>query len=256
MCHILKLVVKESLKEEEISSLQKKVYKIMKYLFNPLASSRLEVLELYCRISKIDPLRPILKIDTHDIELIALEQFCQLLKPFENAMLALSEERSNLISDAITLEHLYATLIKVSRYSENDVELFVENIQIKIISYGMKYTSKAVEIAKAIEKVRTVEINDNSMDDFLYPRRRIENKGIILWESLSKRFPILARMARNYLYIKPSSVSSERAFSRAGFTITSNRASISEEPVSSTILLHSWLIESQNKFSSLQDLPF
>ncbi|CAG8623434.1 5962_t:CDS:2 [Cetraspora pellucida] len=52
-------------------------------------------------------------------------------------------------------------------------------------------------------------------------------------------------MAHDYLGIKPSSVSSERAFSKAGFTITNDRASISEKTVS----------KSQNEFSPLGDLP-
>ncbi|CAG8482790.1 10601_t:CDS:2 [Racocetra persica] len=55
--------------------------------------------------------------------------------------------------------------------------------------------------------------------------------------------------------IQPSSVSSERAFSRAGFTLTSDRANISEKTVSSTILMNLWLVESQNEFSPLNALP-
>ncbi|CAG8744951.1 7676_t:CDS:2 [Cetraspora pellucida] len=119
------------------------------------------------------------------------------------------------------LEHLYATLIKVGGYSENQVELFVNNIREKIISYRIKYSNavKVVEVGEIAKAVETVEIIDHSADDFLFLRRKIE-----------------------------------RAFSRADFTITSDRASISEETVSSIILLHLWLTESQNKFSPLQDL--
>ncbi|CAG8505723.1 11003_t:CDS:1 [Dentiscutata heterogama] len=75
------------------------------------------------------------------------------------------------------------------------------------------------------------------------------------WKSLSKRFPIHSNMARDYLSIQPSSVASERAFSRAGFTVTHNRANLSEKTVSSTILMCSWLLESQNKFGPLHALP-
>ncbi|CAG8761192.1 13025_t:CDS:1 [Cetraspora pellucida] len=93
------------------------------------------------------------------------------------------------------------------------------------------------------------------LEEFTNYNEQKENNGILFWGSLSTRFPILSRMACDYLGIKPSSVSSERAFSRTDFTITNNRVAISEKTVSSMILMHSWLIESQNKFSPLEDLP-
>ncbi|CAG8838218.1 24649_t:CDS:1, partial [Cetraspora pellucida] len=49
------------------------------------------------------------------------------------------------------LEHLKATLIEVSRYSENEAELFVNDIWQKIIYYEMKYTSAESLPAKTIE---------------------------------------------------------------------------------------------------------
>ncbi|CAG8661626.1 17114_t:CDS:2 [Dentiscutata erythropus] len=53
----------------------------------------------------------------------------------------------------------------------------------------------------------------------------------------------------------PSSVTSERAFSRAGFMVTHDKANLSEKTISSTILMHSWLLESQNEVSLLHILP-
>ncbi|CAG8623419.1 5961_t:CDS:2 [Cetraspora pellucida] len=125
-------IVKEGLKE--ISPLREKVHKLMKYLSNPLSSSRIEMLESYCRISRIRPLRPILEVDMRwnstlamferyihlrpaiyemcskessmppcldNKEFVALISFCQLLKPFESATLVLSKEQCNPISEAI-----------------------------------------------------------------------------------------------------------------------------------------------------------
>ncbi|CAG8589252.1 15737_t:CDS:2 [Cetraspora pellucida] len=69
-----------------------------------------------------------------------------LLRLFENAMLVLSEEQSNSISEAK-----------------------------KIISYGTKY-STAVEAGKISEAIETVKINNIFADSFSFPRRRISNK--------------------------------------------------------------------------------
>ncbi|CAG8781405.1 8515_t:CDS:2 [Cetraspora pellucida] len=144
---------------ERISILHKKVYKIMKFLANPLASNRLEVLESYCRISGIRFLKPILEINTRwnfmlamferylylhlaiqemsfkepsiptcldDESLTVLKSFRQLLKPFEIA---------------ISLDHLKATLIEVSGYNDCDAEIVVNDIHKKLITYRAKYSS-------------------------------------------------------------------------------------------------------------------
>ncbi|CAG8816516.1 8185_t:CDS:2, partial [Cetraspora pellucida] len=201
-------------------------------------------------------------------EFAALKAFCQLLKPFESAILMLSKEQSNSISDAIMLEHLKATLIEVSRYSKNKVDLFVNNIQKKIISYETKYTNTE---PLNIEVSVTININNEFIYNFLFPKRiskkrkynknsiesklelyedelledftnnikKKENNRILFWKLLSKSFLILSKIACNYLSIKPSSVSSERAFSRVGFTITNDKATISEKTVSNMILMHS-----------------
>ncbi|CAG8581603.1 705_t:CDS:2, partial [Gigaspora rosea] len=55
--------------------------------------------------------------------------------------------------------------------------------------------------------------------------------------------------------MQPFSVASERAFSRAGFKVTNDRANLNENTVSSIILMHSWLKESQKKSNMLKDLP-
>lgn len=90
----------------------------------------------------------------------------------------------------------------------------------------------------------------------LYERKPLEefendNNGILYWKLLSTRFPILSRMASlayDYLSIQPSSVASERAFSRADFTVTNDRAKLNEKTVTSTILIHSWLKRKSEKF--------
>jgi hypothetical protein len=61
------------------------------------------------------------------------------------------------------------------------------------------------------------------------------------WKANSIRFPNLSLMAKDYLSMMPTSVSSERAFSLAGLTITSTRSSLNPNTANETICLSSWL---------------
>jgi len=62
-------------------------------------------------------------------------------------------------------------------------------------------------------------------------------------------------MTCDYFSIQSSSVVSEKTFFRAGFTITNDRASLNEKTITCTILMHSWLKESQKQSNPLNDLP-
>ncbi|CAG8595137.1 1250_t:CDS:2 [Cetraspora pellucida] len=77
-------------------------------------------------------------------ELVILSFLCQLLRPFENAI-------------------------------KDEAELFVNNIQEKIISYRTKY-STAVEASELSEAIKTVKINDISANSFSFFKRKITNK--------------------------------------------------------------------------------
>src|ERR1043166_740821 len=167
------------------------------------------------------------------------------------------------------MEHLRETLIDVGGYTENEAEQFISDIHQKIILFWAKYASLPLSPLD-------IEIDDNIAHTTLFPKRRVskrrrvdtidhelelyereplgefknndsdmKNNGILYWNSLSNRFPILSRMARNYLAIQPSSVASERAFSQAGLIVTNDRANLSEKTVTCMILMHSWLKESQ-----------
>ncbi|CAG8647671.1 5954_t:CDS:2 [Cetraspora pellucida] len=68
-------------------------------------------------------------------ELIELESICQLLKLFEIAILVLSKNRSNSISDALT----------VNKYSEFAAEQYIESIRQNIIKYGARYINTDIQ---------------------------------------------------------------------------------------------------------------
>ncbi|CAG8644294.1 8437_t:CDS:2, partial [Scutellospora calospora] len=125
------------------------------------------------------------------------------------------------------LNYLKIILIQISRYSESDAELFIDNIQQKIISNRIKFS-----IAES-SNVETVKDNYSS---FLFPRKILNKRrhiGTIEYElELYEKEP-LEKMVQDYLSIKLLSVFSERIFSKASFTITNDKANISEKAVSS-----------------------
>ncbi|CAG8790936.1 29529_t:CDS:2 [Gigaspora margarita] len=146
---------------------------------------------------------------------LALKFLCQFLKPFEYAVLDYVII-AHVLDPRYKLDHLKATLIEVSKYSSN------------------------VEETLNIEEPSNVE--------------NVEIDSIEYKLELYKNEPLEDRMAHNYLSIQPLSISSERVFSRAGFTLTSDRANLSENTVSSMILMYSWLKKRQNEISPFSNL--
>ncbi|CAG8604576.1 4738_t:CDS:2 [Dentiscutata erythropus] len=116
----------------------------------------------------------------------------------------------------------------------------------------------------------SIEIVDNhttsKLSNLLFPRRVLKrhhtNNNLISYElelydqeSVEELKTNIENDAQNYFSIQPSSTTSERAFSRAGFTITNNWANLNKKTVACLILIHSWLVESQKEFIPLKDLP-
>ena len=60
------------------------------------------------------------------------------------------------------------------------------------------------------------------------------------WRENSIRLPVMSLMAKDILSMMPTSVSSERAFSIAGLTITKIRANLSPNTANESICLSSW----------------
>ncbi|CAG8443654.1 13342_t:CDS:2 [Dentiscutata heterogama] len=171
---------------------------------------------------------------------------------------------THILDPRYKFEYLKATLIEVREYSDKDADQFIDNIRQKIILYRRKYIN--IQSPSTINSINESPPTTNIINELLpttqyklelYEKDPIEeeNNGVLIWNSLSKKIPILNRIAHDYLSIQPSNITSKRAFLRAGFTITNDRANLSEKTVASTILMHSWLLESQNEFSPLNALP-
>jgi hypothetical protein len=70
-----------------------------------------------------------------------------------------------------------------------------------------------------------------------------ENLNVIAWwKKNSDAYPILSLMARDFLAIPVSTVSSESAFSAAGRILGKNRTSLSPETLEALICAKDWLI--------------
>jgi hypothetical protein len=66
---------------------------------------------------------------------------------------------------------------------------------------------------------------------------------LLWWQAQQGEFPILCQVARDYLCIQATSVSSEQAFSIAGLTISPLRNRLEDETARITLCLKSWLHE-------------
>ena len=60
------------------------------------------------------------------------------------------------------------------------------------------------------------------------------------WKENEIKFPILAKMAKDFLSIQPTNVSSERCFSQTGLVVTNLRNQLHPETVRQIMCLKSW----------------
>src|SRR6266498_3418567 len=65
--------------------------------------------------------------------------------------------------------------------------------------------------------------------------------SLLWWKSHQDEFPILSKIARDYLVIQSTSVASEQAFSIAGNTITKTRNRLYPETAKACLCLKSWI---------------
>lgn len=84
---------------------------------------------------------------------------------------------------------------------------------------------------------------DTYLEDSRVLVRPDENFNVIAWwKNNSDAYPILSLMARDFLAIPVSTVSSESAFSAAGRILGKNRTSLAPETLEALICAKDWLI--------------
>jgi hypothetical protein len=83
----------------------------------------------------------------------------------------------------------------------------------------------------------------NEMERYLAIPLEDHVDPLLWWQVRQEEFPILSRVARDYLCIQATSVASEQAFSIAGQTISSLRNRLDAETARVTLCLKSWIRE-------------
>ena len=75
---------------------------------------------------------------------------------------------------------------------------------------------------------------------FQSPRLDKSIDSLIWWKNNYKLFPILSKIALEYIAFQPTSTSSERSFSISNLNITQIRSRLSQETVKMLMSLYSW----------------
>jgi hypothetical protein len=82
----------------------------------------------------------------------------------------------------------------------------------------------------------------SELDRYLALQIDEEIEPLLWWQAHAKEYPIISNMARDYLTIQATSVSSEQAFSVAGNTISKTRNRLLPETARACLCMKSWIV--------------
>ena len=77
----------------------------------------------------------------------------------------------------------------------------------------------------------------NEIQKYLCIDCALDQKPLLWWNNYNTQLPLMAKLARNYLCIPATSVSSERAFSTAGNIVSAKRSCLLPEHVDMLVFL-------------------
>jgi hypothetical protein len=95
------------------------------------------------------------------------------------------------------------------------------------------------------DQMRQLLVQADSEVDRYLAERRVDggDTGVLeWWKQNSKRYPCLARIARDYLAIQATSTPAERVFSSAANLIDDKRGSLEDDTIQACMCLKSWLL--------------
>ena len=83
-------------------------------------------------------------------------------------------------------------------------------------------------------------VNDE-VEDYLTSVPSVDAVPLEFWRRAGSKYPILQKIAKDYLAIPATSVQSERENSRARYVVTDQRNRLSNTCVQATLCLKSWM---------------
>ena len=151
--------------------------------------------------------------------------------------------------------HFEKKLLKIHclypRFKQESIDCFPEvNNHIRALYevYSAQYTENpSSQIIDDDEDILfttpTLSSNDlTSYLNFTFPNSINKSKfDIIAWWKLNQNeYPIVSKMAKDFLSIQPSSIPSEELFSQSSFLITEKRSNLHEVTIRACMSLKSW----------------
>jgi len=85
------------------------------------------------------------------------------------------------------------------------------------------------------------EVSHDELDRYLNSPVDSNTDSLIWWKTHDKDYPILSKIAKDYLTIQATSVPSERAFSISGLTISKTRNRLDPETARVIICMKNWI---------------
>jgi len=158
---------------------------------------------------------------------------CHLIDPRFKTSLFDSKAKSK--AAVKTLEKLF------KEYQMNAKDNERESINDQSVSNQESKKPKPLILRIKERLTQSEELNEDEIIRYLNaPCLQIEDNILDWWSKHEKGFPILSKIARDYLAVMPSSTASERAFSAAGRTISKVRNRLDPEMANELLSLASW----------------
>jgi hypothetical protein len=221
-------------------------------LLQPFKSATLEICgDKDVNISKLYPVFN--EIKDHLSDCLKKPKFLEYKTVLTN-MIAKYDEYWSHIQQITVLANGLDPRFKLDAMSRDDKKFFENRIEqlfdhYKTISPSSSQTSSTSTlknddfslIEKAFMKKKLLPNSSNEYANYTSPpRASVNTDPLNWWIENQKSYPILSKIAGDYLASQPSSTSSERTFKVSDDFITLDRSNLSQEKASKLVQLWSW----------------
>ena len=181
-----------------------------------------------------------------------IDQYWEIIKPnAEIAMILDPRQKLDLIEQESEKEHAREELNNIFMKYKSKIELEQKE---QCAPSSKKASTSSEIVTKVKEKVLSLAqrafadknklvSQESELGNYLLEPRILlgeDEKILVWWKNNQTKFPILSKIARDYLAMQASSVPSERGFSSSGLTVTDMRSRLHPMTVRSLMCLKSW----------------